>query len=250
DEIKISGLIAMFDWILSRCEQTARETSRTVLCWFRSLQPDKIYPKPFTLVSAKASRQKYLRTFQRFVAFIFRIYRLPTFQRRELLPIRFDSDQQQLLRDIWSHEAWSEEQLLRNSYSLWNKENEDGEDDEDDEDEDDEDDDDEDDDDYKSSFLDEHFSDSGLSDSQSETEEKVQYANIKNQAIVPSPALSQLLELLFKLCITFYTEDFADGHPSSTYLVYFSGILGINPDGRGFRTARLYTPSLSALIYL
>ncbi|KAH7010829.1 uncharacterized protein B0I36DRAFT_341188, partial [Microdochium trichocladiopsis] len=103
----------MVDWVLFRCEQTARETSRAVLCWFRSLHPDKIYPKPFTLVSARSSRQKYLKTFQRFIAFIFRTYRLPSFQRQDLLPVRFNSEQQQLLGTIWSHEAWNEEQLLR-----------------------------------------------------------------------------------------------------------------------------------------
>ncbi|KAH7014618.1 LOW QUALITY PROTEIN: uncharacterized protein B0I36DRAFT_378241 [Microdochium trichocladiopsis] len=255
DEIKISGLVTMVDWVLFHCEQTARETSRAVLCWFRSLHPDKIYPKPFTLVSARSSRQKYLKTFQRFIAFIFRTYRLLSFQRQDLLPVRFNSEQQQLLGTIWPYEAWNEEQLLRwilagkparqlrptakeerstltpntksDSQRDTTKIRRDDEDDENDEDgENDED--------------DEDDNKSGHSDEDRRTKRD------NRQVIVLSPALSQLLELLFKLCITFCTEDFADGYPSSTHLV---GILSINPDGRGFRTAKLYTPFLSALIY-
>jgi len=102
DEIKISGLVAMFEWILSRCEETARGTSHTVLRWFRSTEPDKIYPRPFNLVSKKESRSKYLRIFQRFLAFIFRIFWLPAFQYQNLVSVRFDSEQQQLLVAITS----------------------------------------------------------------------------------------------------------------------------------------------------
>jgi hypothetical protein len=41
-----------------------------------------------------------------------------------------------------------------------------------------------------------------------------------------SDAVNQLLELLFQLSITFSTEKFTDGQPSSTLLVYYSGVLG------------------------
>ncbi|KAH7010893.1 uncharacterized protein B0I36DRAFT_218326, partial [Microdochium trichocladiopsis] len=247
DEVKISGLITMTDWMLSRCEQTARGTSRSVLCWFRTLHPEKIYPKPFTLVSAKSSRHKYLRIFQRFIAFIFRAYRLPDFQRHDLLPVRFSSEQQQILRAIWSHEAWSGEQLSRKrSFATYKQaamldfERQNARTIQDiDEDED------------KSDCIDEDLSDSDFSDGESETGDSVEDASIpRHQASFFGPALGQLLELLFKLAITFCTEDFIDGHPNSTHLVYFSSILGIKSDGQGFRTARLYTPTLSAIIYV
>jgi hypothetical protein len=38
-------------------------------------------------------------------------------------------------------------------------------------------------------------------------------------------AAAELLELLFELCIAFMTEEFRDGQPSSSTLVYYSGIL-------------------------
>ncbi|RYO26408.1 hypothetical protein AA0113_g12501 [Alternaria arborescens] len=40
-------------------------------------------------------------------------------------------------------------------------------------------------------------------------------------------AAAQLLELLFELCITFMTEEFKDGQPSSSTLVYYSGVLAL-----------------------
>jgi hypothetical protein len=46
------------------------------------------------------------------------------------------------------------------------------------------------------------------------------------------------------------TDEFPDGQPRSSVLVYFSGILDISPDGGHFQCARLFIPHLSALIYL
>jgi hypothetical protein len=45
------------------------------------------------------------------------------------------------------------------------------------------------------------------------------------------------------------TEEFDDGLPSSTAIVYFSGVLGFTPDGSIFERPGKYTPKLSAMIY-
>lgn len=63
-------------------------------------------------------------------------------------------------------------------------------------------------------------------------------------------AVDELLELIFQLSITFSTEEFVNSQPSSSLLVYFSGILGFSPDARSFLPAKKYTPHLSALIYI
>ncbi len=65
-----------------------------------------------------------------------------------------------------------------------------------------------------------------------------------------SAALDELLELIFQLSITFSTEEFVDGQPSSSLLVYFSGILGFSADARSFLLAKRYTPYLSGFIYV
>lgn len=57
-----------------------------------------------------------------------------------------------------------------------------------------------------------------------------------------------LPELLFLLSITLCLEEFSDGRPYSSTLMYMSGVLGFTQDGVGFHRPRLYTPTLSALI--
>jgi hypothetical protein len=65
-----------------------------------------------------------------------------------------------------------------------------------------------------------------------------------------APAADQLLELLFQLSVTFSTEQFLDGEPSSSILVFFSGILGFSSDTKNFLPTKNYTPYLSGLIYV
>ncbi|KAH7471852.1 hypothetical protein FOMA001_g12951 [Fusarium oxysporum f. sp. matthiolae] len=63
-------------------------------------------------------------------------------------------------------------------------------------------------------------------------------------------AVGQFLELLFQLCIMLSTERFLNGQPSSTLLIYFSGILGFSADCQKFQLARQYCSKLSAMIYI
>ncbi|KAL4981349.1 hypothetical protein BDW68DRAFT_183589, partial [Aspergillus falconensis] len=67
---------------------------------------------------------------------------------------------------------------------------------------------------------------------------------------VPGQYPPQLLEMLFKLCMTLSLQETRDGQPQSTMLVYFSGILGMSHDGQYFLPARNSTSALSALIYI
>ncbi|WKT40266.1 Protein of unknown function DUF3505 [Fusarium oxysporum f. sp. vasinfectum] len=52
DEDKIACLIRLVDLLICRCEETARKTSRHILCWLRSTKDSSIYSKPFTLCTA------------------------------------------------------------------------------------------------------------------------------------------------------------------------------------------------------
>jgi hypothetical protein len=63
-------------------------------------------------------------------------------------------------------------------------------------------------------------------------------------------ASGQFLELLFQLCVMLSTESYVDGQPSSTLLIYFSGILGFSADYQRFQLARQYCSKLSAIIYI
>ncbi|KAH6661832.1 hypothetical protein B0J14DRAFT_663163 [Halenospora varia] len=65
-----------------------------------------------------------------------------------------------------------------------------------------------------------------------------------------SSAVDELLELVFQLSITLSTEEFVDSQPSSSLLVYFSGILGFSPDTKASypreNTPRISLPSFTS----
>jgi hypothetical protein len=72
---------------------------------------------------------------------------------------------------------------------------------------------------------------------------------------IPNSSLPQalpdhLIEILFHLCVLLITQEFTDGNPQAIVLVYFSGVLGISSIGAHFLPAKLFTPYLSALIYI
>lgn len=63
-------------------------------------------------------------------------------------------------------------------------------------------------------------------------------------------AMTEFLELLFKLSISLSKQRYTDGNPGSTLLVYFSGIFGFSSNYQHFMLARQFCPSLSGIIYV
>ncbi|KAH7190970.1 hypothetical protein BKA60DRAFT_663576, partial [Fusarium oxysporum] len=269
DERKITALITAVDLVMSRCEQTARTTSRSLLCWLRSVRPHGCYAKPFTFVGKTASRRKYIRLLKRFVAMIFRAYRLPAGIRQHQAGIRFKKSQLRLISVLWNHEGWTQHDALNEQ--LWRSmklsdgadvevdrdvESTDGEEGCEDEDEDDSDD--------ESSVVGaedsetDDMDDEDDEDDESEEEDhgRNEDQSRKNKAMRSSggeevpPWAEEVLELLFGLIMAFCTEEVMDGRPDSTLLVYFSGVLGFSADLTGFLPARSYTSNLAALIYI
>jgi hypothetical protein len=59
----------------------------------------------------------------------------------------------------------------------------------------------------------------------------------------------KLADLVGQLSIQLCKESFVDGRPSSTILVYFSGVLGFSADPSIFERPRNYTSKLSGLTY-
>ncbi|KAH8799328.1 hypothetical protein F5884DRAFT_811482 [Xylogone sp. PMI_703] len=256
DEIKIACLMVGMQRVFDRCKKTAQSTGHTLLRWLRSTKPDSCYPKPFTLVALQSTEKAYLRTFLRFVCLVFRAYRIPVDVRRRLTGIRFRKKQLLQIRAILEHRAWSETRLAEGMWPGLDNEAEHpghGTEEEDSDDE------------YEAEgeeFEDEKVDSEqgddessseygcGSEDAFEEEEEKeedtedteIRSADEESLRRESNVAIEELLELLFQLCITFGTEEFVDGRPSSTLLVYFSGILGFSADTQSFVSARKYTP--------
>ncbi|KAK7177968.1 hypothetical protein PSPO01_15980 [Paraphaeosphaeria sporulosa] len=96
----------------------------------------------------------------------------------------------------------------------------------------------------------EEISEEDETDDDSGTESSSREPTSSNRSSERHAAAAELLQLLFELCIAFMTEEFRDGQPGSSVLVYYSGILALQGNGETFRTAKLFTPILSQLIYI
>ncbi|WKT53616.1 Protein of unknown function DUF3505 [Fusarium oxysporum f. sp. vasinfectum] len=107
DEDRIACLVRLVDVMMSRCEETARRTSRHMLCWLRSTQASSIYSKPFTLVQPTSST-KYRLLLKRCLAMILRIYRLPHDKRLKVTGLALNRKQLQFLNAIWNHGAFTD----------------------------------------------------------------------------------------------------------------------------------------------
>ncbi|KAF4337559.1 telomere-associated helicase [Fusarium beomiforme] len=108
DEHKIAIILDLFDKVMDRCEETARKTSRGLLCWLRSSRPLACYPKPFTFVNYDSTTKKYRLLFKRCLALVIRVYRMGPIERAKLLRARLSRRQVRYLDLIWSHVYWDE----------------------------------------------------------------------------------------------------------------------------------------------
>ena len=72
---------------------------------------------------------------------------------------------------------------------------------------------------------------------------------IEGESLVVDGISPELLEVLFQLFVTFWTEVPSNGDSEACALSNFSGVLGIHPGEYVFRRAYDYTPFLSALIW-
>jgi Fe-S-cluster containining protein len=267
DERKIAALVAAVDAVMDRCEQTARTTSRSLLCWLRSVRPHTCYVKPFTFVGKSASRTKYIRLLKRFIAMIFRAYNLPVDIRRRHAGIRFKKAHVRLISAVWDHEIWkhsntSAEGFWKSTNSPPTTDVEDELDEESDDEEEHYDDDTsseyessatvesgDSEDDYRHDVEREYGDDETLERDETEDYKGENWAMGESDGKTPS-LIEEVLELLFGLIMELNTEEVMDGRPASTMLVYFSGILGFSADLNSFLPARSYTPNLAALIYI
>ncbi|KAM5360803.1 hypothetical protein ACJA88_014696 [Fusarium oxysporum] len=90
DEEKIACFLSAVDAMLDRCEPTAQNTTRVLLCWLASSRLDTYQPKPFALRIEEDTRKKYRRLWKRFIAFTLRAYLLSAVVRVREVNIRLD----------------------------------------------------------------------------------------------------------------------------------------------------------------
>jgi hypothetical protein len=229
DERKVAMLIAAMDRAFDRCEETLRRTGRPILCWLHTYHGTRFYPKPFKLLFREASRQKYRRLWKKFIVFIFRAYRMVRQRRKAVLRIRFTKEQLKQLKIVWTDPSLDVDarydRYCECGPAAGNEQGYSSSSDEEEEEEE----------------ITEEEEEGEGEDLGAESEDHPETANVK---------VDPLAELVFRLSIFFTREEFIDGDPGSSLLVYFSGALGIREDGLTFRRAKEFTPIVAGLIYV
>ncbi|EWZ78605.1 hypothetical protein FOWG_17175 [Fusarium oxysporum f. sp. lycopersici MN25] len=277
-EQKISCILDALDIVLDRCEDTISRTSRFLLCWLNSTKYQHFYEKPFSLVAEKSTEKKYRNVQKRLLAFAFRTHMMTARLRKDCMRFQLSEYLSSQLQVIWEHKVWQsfdwssgcwpmvpsgneigeavDEASVHPEYHLLQEEiipanasqSEDVDSEQDEEeaysDEEDEDTD------SVFSYDEADRKNSEFADNQAEADRSHHgnYSMMRDES--NKATFMEFLELLYQLCLTISTERFTEGRPSSTLLVFFSGILGFSQDCKHFLLARQFCPYLSGLIYI
>ncbi|KAH7463312.1 hypothetical protein FOMA001_g18009 [Fusarium oxysporum f. sp. matthiolae] len=275
-EQKISCILEALGIVVDRCEDTISRTSRFLLCWLNSTRHQHFHERPFSLVAEKSTEKKYRNVQKRLLAFAFRTHMMTA--RKDCVRFQLSEYLTSQLQIIWEHKVWqlfdwcrgswpivpggceigeaTDEASVRSEYQPLQEESipvnasqskdfdsEQGEEEvySDDEDEDT---------DSVFSYDEVDCENSEFADNQAEANGSP-HANYPMMRDEPNMAMFiEFLELLYQLCLTISTEHFSKGRPSSTLLVFFSGIFGFSKDCSQFLLARQFCPYLSGLIYI
>jgi hypothetical protein len=234
-----------------------RRTGHPILSWLKIHTVTEPLSRPFSFLGTSQSRNRYRRIWKQFMAFVLRVFRLGPALSQEILYIMLEPDHCQQLEQIWAYANqctartphdrpsiavevpsapisnapsgdpnWSE---LQNTEDVSSAESDDGTD-------------------YTE--VEDNFTPYGSDNEKAGRKSSDVTLADERSLTCSSASQGPLLEMLFKLCVLFITQTFADGQPQSSILVYFSGILGISSNGGHFLPAGLFTTHLSALIYI
>ncbi|KAJ9412365.1 hypothetical protein QL093DRAFT_2570667 [Fusarium oxysporum] len=255
DEETITCFLSAVAAMLDRCELTAQNTSRVLLCRVASSRLDICQAKPFVLKVEPNTRKRYRLSWKRFIAFTLRAYLLPDVFREQEVNIRLDAriaSQQyiNITRLSWprphrlDHRLDISQQynyknmdtnLFRCYESLYSNDT----------------------DSISGEGSSNDYEDSKEGDGDFEESEREDSLDgwMSDTDSRDAPDVSPFRrdlghESTNRIALIAYHGNFIDGQPGSALLVYFSGLLGFSSDCRRFQLARKYCPNLSGLIWV
>ena len=257
-ERQLRELMKVVDSLFERCQQSVQHTAQYTLRWLRSFYSSRPHRRPFQLVGRHSSFKKYVRVWKRILCALMRLALLqadfPT-QLGEAPSIPWSEDLTTLVNQLWESSLLT---IVSLDHSTNREDDHEGdgvekdsgsdseyiEDEEEDEEKDIEDDEDEG---IDGGDTGEDTKNNEERGTQRESHEIIQgYNGSQDLSDQGASIVDQLFELSMVLCM----EEFTDGQPQSTMLVYLSGILGFSVNSIGFRRPSLFTGTAAALIYL
>jgi hypothetical protein len=246
DERRIVVVLRAIEELYSRCEETVHHTARPILCRMYSLSLHSSTQRAFQLVHRPASRSKYIRVIKKYFSFLLSIYLLNPATCLSALSFQLSGAQRRAIGRLLDDPLWTspnaEDMDPLSAIALVDNDDDDEE------------------------MADEEEDEQcvGEEEAEEEEEEEIEGGSDSDEDATsmalnashdersmrnrePS-AVDKLAELVLELSAFFAMEEFSDGQPASSLLVYFSGILGMSRDGT-YQKIRNFTPNLAALIY-
>ncbi|KAH6868968.1 hypothetical protein B0T10DRAFT_534021 [Thelonectria olida] len=226
DEQKILCFLGAINAMLDRCELTAQNTNRVLLCWLASSRLDIYQPKPFALTIKESTQKRYRLLWKQFITeqevkirlgqgqFINttgqKWPRMRHCENAELdLFLRHGTPQSDDASSLSDDKSNGDFESSEDEYDDFEEsESEDS--------------------------LDDWVPDLTRQDAPDDSQlyEGLDY-KVKSGPAVAS--INKFLKLLFQLSFALSTEPFIDGEPGSILLVYFSSILGFSSNYRQFQ---------------
>jgi hypothetical protein len=270
DEIRLRRIAVGVHIALERCRDTVRHTDISIRCWLRGQTPDRPYKASFMLTGRLSSEKKYERLICRCICFCIRLWRLQALDSR--VPVRREMtvEQCRAIELIWFHDIWTaippnkevhpptgrvttairndetssenplyiededEDDHLGDEMSDSAEESADGDDGSD-----------------HMSSVPTDVMEKAIETTEQPRDRRELYGNGSELHAcgfsgTPDEVVADLvLQSMRFLC----AEEYEDGRPSSTLLIYFASVLGISIDGLTFERPSNYTPKLSGLIH-
>lgn len=107
DERRIRTIGAAMDRFFDRCEDTVSHTGHSIRCWLRSHLADRPYKAPFQLPFRPGTRSRYRGLWRGLLYFCFRLYRLDSTVRRNILRYELTDEQRIALDEVWGDACWA-----------------------------------------------------------------------------------------------------------------------------------------------
>ena len=101
-EERITCTMKAVDLIINRCERTTLQTLRLIRCWLITSKTSQVHSRAFTVMTEQSTRRRYRESWKIFIAFLIRLYFLPSDARREA-KVKLPSNLRELVRKVIEH---------------------------------------------------------------------------------------------------------------------------------------------------
>ncbi|KAH7142945.1 hypothetical protein B0J13DRAFT_636769 [Dactylonectria estremocensis] len=200
---------------------TIARTPYTSRCWLNIYSRDVFWPHAFRAVSCL---KRYISVWKRFICFVFRVLRFKERQRRELYNLKLGLDEEKMIHYIVSlvTQLQSSEQGCFCVRPIEDDESS-----------------------YASSDESDEESDS---EEDTHTGEEDNPMQDESEFVLPSGLWLELSEALFQLSMIFWTHRDPVGDMSSSVIIHYTAVMGIQRRSMSYHSAHNSTPGLAALM--